>query len=84
MRNAFPELEGQELLRIVEDVYATGNSFKGEGVAVVFDHTGNRDYREGFFDVTYQPVLDSAGRISGVLSLGIEVTNNPPATASDG
>lgn len=73
-RAALPELEGQGLFELLDQVYSTGQPFEGREIAVRYDRTGEGDMVEGVFNVIYQPLFEVDGRVSGVLSLSVEVT----------
>ena len=42
---------------------------------VRFDRDGDGVAEDGWFDVSYQPARDFDGKVSGVLSLSIDVTD---------
>lgn len=74
-RSAIPEVEGQGLFEILDNVYATGTAFEGKEIPVRYDRYGNGEMYEGIFNIVYQPVFDVDGRVSGVLSVSVEVTD---------
>lgn len=74
-RSALPELEGQGFFELLDTVYATGKPFEGREVPVRFDRNGDGTMYEGRFNILYQPLLDNTGRVSGVLSISVEVTD---------
>jgi PAS domain S-box-containing protein len=75
VRSALPELEGQGLFDILDSVYSTGDPFQGSEVPVSYDRSGNGVMHHGFFDFTYQPLFDVDGKVNGVLSVSVEVTD---------
>lgn len=74
IRDAFRELEQQELFDLLDRVFTTGEPFHGRDVYVRFDRNGDGQLEEGYFDITYQAVRDFDGA-SGVLSLSVDVTD---------
>lgn len=74
-RNAIPEVEGQGLFEILDNVYNTGKPFHGNEIPVRYDRAGNGQLYEGIFNIVYQPTFDVDGRVSGVLSVSVEVTD---------
>ncbi|HEX2078979.1 MAG TPA: PAS domain-containing protein [Longimicrobium sp.] len=74
-RAALPELEGQGLFELLDQVYRTGQPFEGREITVRYDRTGEGDLVTGIFNVIYQPLFEVDGRVSGVLSLSVEVTD---------
>ncbi|HEX2187824.1 MAG TPA: PAS domain-containing protein [Longimicrobiaceae bacterium] len=75
VRSALPELEGQGFFELLDQVYSTGKPFEGREVPVRFDRRGDGTMDEGCFNILYQPLLDNTGRVSGVLSVSLEVTD---------
>jgi PAS domain-containing protein len=75
VREALPEVAQTELFDIIDAVYQTGEPFSGRGVHVSFDRNGDGLLEDGWFDVSYQPARDFDGKVSGVLSLSVEVTD---------
>lgn len=72
-REALPELAAQGYLELLDQVYATGKAFEGKAVAaMVPGATGGLERR--FFDFVYQPIRDAQGRVTGIFSQGIDVT----------
>lgn len=73
-RKAFPELEGQGLIEILDDVYRTGVPYEGKEVFVRYRASEEAELREAYFDISYQPLRDTAGAISGILTVSVDVT----------
>ncbi len=74
-RSAFPELAGSGLFEILDEVYHTGVPYVGRNVPVRYDRQGDGVLYEAVFDVTYQPLREVDGRIWGVMSVAVEVTD---------
>lgn len=74
-RAALPELEGQGLFELLDEVYRTGQPFEGREMQVRYDATGNGDMVTGVFNAIYQPLFEVDGRVAGVLSLSVDVTD---------
>jgi PAS domain S-box-containing protein len=75
VRSALPELEGQGLFELLDEVYSTGKPFEGKEVPVRFDRHGDGTLNDACFNILYQPLFDITGRVSGVLSISVEVTD---------
>lgn len=73
-RAALPEVEGQGLFEILDEVYRTGEPFHGREVPVTYDREGDGRLYDGIFNFTYQPLFDVGGKVNGVLSVSVEVT----------
>jgi PAS domain S-box-containing protein len=72
LQEAIPELEGQPFLQLLDDVYAKGNSYTARNVEtkVIRDGALVTDY----FDLWYKAMLDSNGKVYGILASGVNVT----------
>jgi signal transduction histidine kinase/CheY-like chemotaxis protein len=72
IRTALPELGGQGLFDLLDNVFSSGEAYVGRSVRVVLDR-GGPEAEETFFDFVYQP-LTEAGRVSGIAVVCFEVT----------
>jgi PAS domain S-box-containing protein len=79
VRTAFPELEGQGLFEVLDDVYKSGIPYSGSAVPIRYFPDQSSEPRDAFFDVSYQPLRDTAGSVSGILSVSVEVTKQVEA-----
>jgi len=68
-----PELREQPFLQILDDVFTSGKTYEAseaycelivDGVPRVF-----------YFDFTYKPLFDSAGKIYGIMDMAVDVTD---------
>jgi len=70
VREAFPEMEGQGFLCLLDQVYASGLPFNRRAATVRFiDGPAER-----FIDLNLQPIKDDAGQTTGVFVGGYDVT----------
>lgn len=67
-----PELAPQGVLDRLDAVYGTGVAYRARGGRLLLGRPGLQ--REGFFDVTYEPRRDTAGRIDGIVVIAVETT----------
>ena len=74
VRDAFPELEAQGLLPVIDRVYASGEPYFAPEHAVWLDRDGDGVNEEYCFDVGYQPLRDPAGEVYAVASVAMDVT----------
>lgn len=72
IRKAFPELADQGRFDVLERIVRTGQSARGAETEVWVKRNGRAE--QLFVDFAYQPVRDSAGRISGALLSAGDVT----------
>lgn len=75
VRNALPETEEQGFLQLLDQVYETGKRFEGKEMPLVYDRDGSGTLYTAFYDVVYQPLYETDGKVSGILHLGVEVTD---------
>lgn len=75
VRSVLPELEGQGLFEILDGVYTSGEPFQGSEVPITYDRTGDGTMYQGYFNFSYQPLFSVDGRVNGVLSVSVEVTD---------
>jgi signal transduction histidine kinase len=73
IREAAPDLADSGIFEIMEHVLSTGEPQTLTEHVVRLDG-GNGVLEERFFDTTWQATRDGAGRILGVMSIGVEVT----------
>jgi PAS domain S-box-containing protein len=75
VRQVLPEIEGQGVIDLLDRVYATGEPYVGTEVPVRIDRRGNGTLDEAFVDLVYQPIRE-AGRVTGIIAHGVEVTEH--------
>jgi signal transduction histidine kinase len=69
---ALPELEGQEILQVLDQVYRTGERFVGRSWPLMLVRNGQ--LQECFFDFVYLPIFDEHDRVEGIAAVCFEVT----------
>ena len=75
---ALPEVREQGFIDLLDRVLATGERYVGSAVPVQLQRgAGGPDVR--YVDFVYQPLLDDAGRLSGVFVQGHDVTDRKQA-----
>ena len=70
---AFPEVDAQGFLKILDDVYTTGRPYVGTGVPLEFAQPDGTTAL-AWLDFVYQPIKDDAGDVSGIFVEGVDVT----------
>jgi PAS domain S-box-containing protein len=73
VREAFPDLEGQGLFELYDQVLATKEAYVGKEVPVRVERFGRTD--EAFFNFVYQPLVGADGQAFGVMTHAVEVTD---------
>ena len=80
VREAFPDIEGQGYYEIMDNVFATGRPFVGKEMLVHnFNRKGDGELEDTYFDIVYQPLTDSHGAVTGVMTHAADVTDQVKA-----
>jgi signal transduction histidine kinase len=69
---SMPELEGQVIPRLLDDVMSTGIPYEGKELEVYLHRHGRRD--KTYFNFVYHPLREQNGLITGVIVVCFEVT----------
>ena len=72
MREAVPEVEEQGYIRVLDEVYATGQPYMGRGVPVTLAVEGSERLEERILDFVFQPTGDVDGNLPGILIFGVD------------
>jgi len=71
---AMPELAGQPIFGLLDEVYRTGKPFYANEMLVQLDHANTGTLGNNYYNFVYQAARDGAGNIDGVLVFAFEVT----------
>jgi signal transduction histidine kinase len=74
--DALPEIKGQPIWDILQDVYHSGHTYEGNELMVPLSKTTEGPVEERYFNFIYQAQLDESGIIDGILVFVIEVTES--------
>jgi signal transduction histidine kinase len=74
LREAVPEAEEQGFLTLLNGVYQTGIPYVGRGTPIHLSRTPNHPKELRYLDFVYQPKREPDGSISGIIVLGVDVT----------
>ncbi len=74
LREALPEVEEQGFVRVLDEVYTTGQPYIGRGSPVTLAVEGSERLEERILDFVYQPIGDVDGNLPGILVFGVDVT----------
>jgi PAS domain S-box-containing protein len=74
VREAFPEVEGQGFLALLDEVFATGEPFIGKNMPIVFQHPSGGASEVHYLDFVYQPIKDGSGKVTSIFVEGSDVT----------
>ncbi|AXC10983.1 Chemotaxis protein methyltransferase CheR [Acidisarcina polymorpha] len=74
IRSALPETAQQDLIDALDQVYRTGEPFTAHGHSIDFARHSGQPLERRYLNLTYQPMRDADGNVSGVILLGVDVT----------
>ncbi|MGY3053756.1 two-component system sensor histidine kinase VicK [Pedobacter sp. UYEF25] len=72
---AIPEIKGQEIWKILQDVYTTGNTYEGNELLIPLAREESGPVEERYFNFIYQAKRDAKNKPDGVLVFVFEVTD---------
>jgi PAS domain S-box-containing protein len=78
VREAFPEVESQGFLDLLDGVFATGKPFVGKDVKIVFQNTESGADTH-YIDFVYQPIRGASGEVSAIFVEGSDITERRAA-----
>ena len=79
LHEAVPEAEGQGFIALLDQVYKTGEPFVGRGTPLQLARGGSEALEMRYLDFVYQPRREADGSISGIIVLGVDVTEGKRA-----
>jgi signal transduction histidine kinase len=79
LREALPEAADQGFIALLDEVYRSGKSFVGRRTPIHLARTASQPLEERFLDFVYQPRREADGTISGIIVLGVDVTESKRA-----
>lgn len=82
MREALPEAVEQGFVAILDRVYQTGEPFVANGRSIKIARIPGEPLEERYLDFIYQPMREVDGTISGILVLGVDVTERKRTEAA--
>ncbi len=75
VREALPEAEEQNFLKLLDGVYRTGQPYVGRGIPIHLARHPNQPLELRYLDFVYQPKREPDGSVSGIIVLGVDVTD---------
>jgi signal transduction histidine kinase len=70
---ALPELQGQDFLEILDEVYTTGNAYHTQEAFIKLEIDGI--LRGNYYNFTYKPLNDCNGQVYAILNMAVDVTD---------
>jgi PAS domain S-box-containing protein len=74
VREAFPEVENQGFLELLDGVFTSGKPFVGKGIRIVFQNTEDRSTDTRYIDFVYQPIRGASGEVTSIFVQGSDMT----------
>ncbi|RYJ63921.1 PAS domain-containing protein [Pseudomonas songnenensis] len=75
IRDGLPEIEGQVLIGLLDDVYRTGQPYIGKRVSLFLKRQPGREPEEVILDFVLQPIFENDGKVIGIFVQGQDVTD---------
>lgn len=72
---ALPEAKEQGFVELLDQVYQTDEAFVGHDTHINIVRGGNQLLEERVLNFVYQPMRDGDGAVSGIIVLGVDVTD---------
>lgn len=72
---ALPELRDQAVYEIMQEVYRTGETYKGKEVLVPVARYEGQPTEDIYWNFIYQALLDADGQVNGILIFALDVTD---------
>ena len=73
---ALPESNEQGFTELLDQVYRTGEPFVGRGMPIQLARAKSQPPELRYLDFVYQPRYNTEGKVSGIIALGIDVTES--------
>ncbi len=74
VREAVPEVIAQGFIEVLDRVYRTGIPFSAHDLKITLARVEGAPMEDRYLDFVYQPIGESNGRTSGIIALGIDIT----------
>ena len=74
VREALPEIAGQGFLELLDQVYTSGVPFVGRALQAFLRRQPGVALDEVYIDLVYQPIIDTAGTVTGIFVQGHDMT----------
>jgi PAS domain S-box-containing protein len=74
VREALPEVEGQGFFELLDEVYRSGEPYRGRSMPIQLQRTPGAAPEERLVDFIFQPIREANGSVSGIFAEGYDVT----------
>jgi signal transduction histidine kinase len=79
VREAIPEAQSQGFIALLDQVYETGVSFLAHSQPIDLARALGQPLERRYLDFVYQAIRDAEGVVSGIMALGVDVTDRRQA-----
>jgi PAS domain S-box-containing protein len=76
VREAFPDLKGQQFFSLLDHVYESGQPVSGRARPLLLQRTPGAEPEERLIDFVFQPFTDEDGNVIGIFAQGNDVTEH--------
>lgn len=76
VREAFPDLEGQQFFSLLDHVYKSGHPVNGRARPLRLQRMPGGEPEERLLDFVFQPFTDEDGKVVGIFAQGNDVTEH--------
>lgn len=79
VREAVPEAESQGFIELLNRVYHSGETFIGRSIPIELAPAASEPLELHYLDFVYQPMRGPGGDVTGIIVLGVDVTESKRA-----
>ena len=79
VREALPEVAGQGIFELLDQVYRSGEAFTGRSMKIALQREPGAPTEDRFVDFVFAPIVEADGSISGIFAEGYDVTERHTA-----
>ncbi len=76
VQEVFPELKGQGILELLDNIYNTAEPFIGNELLIKLDINNDDVPEDVYFNFVYQPTRNGSGDVDGILVHAVDVTSH--------
>jgi PAS domain S-box-containing protein len=74
-RDVLPDVEGQGLFDVLDDVYASARPYTGKNAPVRLPRKAGGSHETRYLNFVYQPIFSATGDVTGIFVVGHDVTD---------
>ncbi len=74
VRSALLPSEAPVVVKLLDRVISSRRAFSGQSLPLTYERDATGQTVQGRFDLTFQPIFETDGRVSGILHMALDVT----------